>query len=129
MPLNCSIERGALMIRAVGDQQVGDGLAQLEAGIELARDVFDRTGLRPHTFIDLSASEESKSTPELQQIVGYFAANTPPLSGRLAMVAPQDLLFGLARVFSGYGESSGLEAAVFRTPEEAWIWLEGGPKA
>lgn len=123
MALLSKIERGALVIRSVGDQEIDEGLAQLDAGVALAQEALDRTGERPHTLIDLTESLEAKSTAELDQIVSYFAANSPPLSGRIAMVAPEDLLFGLSRVFSAHGEREGLEAAVFRTHDEAWSWL------
>lgn len=118
MALISSVDDGVLLIRSVGDQSLEEGLAQLNAGMSLAQQTLDATGVAPDLLIDLTESEEAKSTGELKQIIAYFAAHRPPLSGRIAVVAPKDLLFGLSRVFGAHGERHGLATAVFRTIEE-----------
>lgn len=123
MPLESSIQRGALYIRGVGDQPVEEGLAQLNAGMALAAETLRATGQPVDLLINLTESTESKGTEEIAQIIEYLAFHTPPLSGRVALAAPDDLLFGLSRVFSARASIAGLEAVAYRTPEAAWEWL------
>jgi hypothetical protein len=53
-----------------------------------------------------------------------LASTTPFREGsRVAIVAPTDLLFGIARLFEMSGESSGWDARVFRSMDEARTWL------
>lgn len=123
MPLESTIQRGALYIRAVGDQTLEEGLAQLNAGMALAAETLENTGKPVDLVINLTESTESKGTEEIAQIIEYLALHTPPLSGRVALAAPHDLLFGLSRVFSARAAVVGMEAVVYRTPEAAWEWL------
>ena len=44
--------------------------------------------------------------------------------GQIAIIAPEDLLFGLGRLFASRATLSGIEASAFRTAAEAWVWLE-----
>ena len=50
------------------------------------------------------------------------AAKTNP-NIRIAVVANDDLAFGIARLWEGYVSESGLETMVFRDREEALKWL------
>lgn len=45
-------------------------------------------------------------------------------TSRRAMVAPEDVLFGLSRMYSGYRDAADENLRVFRTLEEARAWLE-----
>ena len=98
---------------------------QIRHGIDLAGQEHGRTGRPVDMLIDLTESEESKGTDELVMVIQYFAAQCPPLSGRIAVVAPEDLLYGLSRVFSAHGADWGLQASVFRDQAAASEWIEG----
>lgn len=123
MPLHCHVESDVLVVRSVGDQPVEEGLAQLNHGISLAQGVCEETGRTVDFFMDLIESDEAKGPEEIKQIIVYLASCCPPLSGRIAVAAPGDVLFGLSNVFSARASVAGITAEVFRTPEEAWGWL------
>ena len=123
MALHCSIQNDILEIRSVGDQELDVGLAQLDAGMELADEVYKKNGNGVDLLLDLVESEESKSTADLKAIASYFSARCPPLSGRIAIVAPEDFLYGLSRVFSAWADPNKLDTSVFRSHAEAWAWL------
>lgn len=123
MALQSRMEKGVLVVRSVGDQSMEVGLAQLNAGIDLAVEAYSRTGQPTDMLIDLTESRESKGTTELEQIVIFLAQRCPPLSGRVALVAPEDLLFGLSRIFSARGSNAGLTGHVVREEDEAWEWI------
>lgn len=53
----------------------------------------------------------------------YRAAQVRPLHHRVAVVAPADVVFGLARMFQMLTEGNGNQIEVFRTPREALAWL------
>jgi hypothetical protein len=44
-------------------------------------------------------------------------------SGKVAIIAPQDLTFGLFRMFATYREEEDIDLNVFRTEIEAVAWL------
>ena len=56
-----------------------------------------------------------------QRIVGEV--DLPPGS-RMAVVSPQDLQFGLSRIFGTLAEDAGVPVDVFRSTEEAIEWLK-----
>jgi hypothetical protein len=45
---------------------------------------------------------------------------------RMAIVAPQDLVFGLSRLFEAHREDALVQTRVFRSEQEARVWLKGG---
>lgn len=45
---------------------------------------------------------------------------------RIALLAPSDLIYGVARMYASYVASEMPELAVFRTAEEALAWLTPG---
>ena len=123
MALLSHIEKGVLVVRSVGDHSLEDGFAQLNAGIELAAEYQAETGIATHMLIDTTESQESKDTGDLEQVIAYLAGKRPPLSGRIAVAAPVDVLYGMSRVFSARALEHGIKAQVFRSAEQAWSWL------
>ncbi len=45
---------------------------------------------------------------------------------RVAIVAPDNLVYGLSRMYGAFAEESGSEHRVFRSVEEAMDWLKRG---
>ena len=45
--------------------------------------------------------------------------------GKLAVIAPRDLLFGMARMYEMLRDDSPVEVRVFRERDEAESWLAG----
>ena len=57
------------------------------------------------------------------QVVRARAAAPPPGRMRVAIVAPADAVFGIARMYQMMAEGSGNPIGVFRTTGEAMAWL------
>jgi hypothetical protein len=67
------------------------------------------------------------SAPALRQVAGIFARTDRHADRtRVAVCAPDDLAFGLSRMYEAFRESSGLQLRVFRTLGEAERWLVDG---
>jgi hypothetical protein len=69
------------------------------------------------------------TTEEILDLVKTAAANDARIApSRLAIVAKEDLFFGLGRVYQAYRELAGnghKQIGVFRTMAEAMAWLGG----
>jgi hypothetical protein len=63
------------------------------------------------------------------QITAKHARSIPMPSGRVAIVASDDLTFGLFRMYEAYREDDEVKLCVFRTKEEAIKWLKGNHSA
>ena len=77
---------------------------------------------------DLSEADMGGVTPEalrlLQEAVRRVDLRVG-FSGRVAIVAPTDLAFGLTRMFQLGGDTRESPQRVFRSAEEAHRWLDG----
>lgn len=62
---------------------------------------------------------------EIRQIANAALRQAQPPGSRVALVGPDDLSFGLGRVYAAYRESEQTHVEVFRTREEALAWLRG----
>jgi hypothetical protein len=118
------MDDGTLVVRSVGDQPLEEGMAQLSAGIALAQAYYEETGTPADLLFDMMESGESKSSAELKQVADYLARLLPPLSGRIALAAREDLMFGLSRVFSAQAAPQGIVSHVARSREDAMAWLK-----
>ena len=74
------------------------------------------------------------ASPEQMSGLARLAAtmDAGPPSSKFAIVAPQDAVYGLGRMFEAYRgleSQSKKQVAVFRSMEEAlqWLGMEGGP--
>lgn len=73
---------------------------------------------------DFSQSGFTLSPEEIRNVAS-FAGITYKQPSRVALVASEDLSFGLSRSYNAYRENSGTELEVFRTREEALEWIDG----
>lgn len=62
-------------------------------------------------------------TDEIEKI-GQYAKKKWPEPAKTAVVTPDDLSFGLARMHDVFREQEGVESRVFRTEREALNWLK-----
>lgn len=60
---------------------------------------------------------------ELEKI-GHHGKAIWPVPSKAAIVTPDDLSFGLARMHDVFREQEGVENRVFRTEREAMVWLK-----
>ena len=95
-----------------------DGLlaeAVLRPGMQL---LVDATNLKPELSFD-----------DLRNLVGHVERLVRRGLDSIAIIATSDLVFGLARTFSAYGDIHGFNVAAFRTQERALTWLEASRAA
>jgi hypothetical protein len=81
----------------------------------------------PNSFllIDLTGSRSiyDRSAEEVTTMAGFVATLARQFNNRLALVAAEDLPYGLMRMSSVGSEERGIKAEVFRTAAEARNWL------
>jgi len=71
---------------------------------------------------DLTSGGLSLRGPELRQL-GEYGKSKLHHRSKVAIVAPEDLAFGLARMLEVYREAEAVRHMVFRTVHEARAWL------
>lgn len=122
MPISYSIDasRGVVLTTASGaltDPEL------LEHKRTLTRDQQFRPGMVE--LSDVRGVERLDVTAEgVRQFVAQDAQDSDRLSGyRLAIVASQDLVFGMARMYEILTEKNALRVRIFRDMDEARVWL------
>ncbi|CAN5879930.1 hypothetical protein BH24GEM1_BH24GEM1_09140 [soil metagenome] len=117
MPLLYSMEGSLVRIVVVGrvtleeTVQLSDALLA-DSGFEATADLL----------VDASRGRPSLSYPEMRTTATRWAT----LAGRLrriAIAAPGDVIYALARAFQYFAERAGLTCKVFRSMAEARAWL------
>jgi len=80
---------------------------------------------RPLLLIDVSQSTSLPRRPpaEIRDMAGFLAEHADAIGGKCAVVASDDVHFGLIRMGSVHSQDSGLETSVFRSVPEALEWL------
>ncbi len=72
---------------------------------------------------DLRDARFDLSQTEVRDLAGFIKALAPEAELRTAFVAPQDLEFGLLRMFEMHRETQGAQTSVFRDKGRALEWL------
>jgi hypothetical protein len=80
---------------------------------------------RLNVLLDLSEMTSLPASTQLRVVASEIARVVPRVQFlNCAIIAPQDALFGMARMFEVYAEQHFAATRVFRTREEGVIWLE-----
>jgi hypothetical protein len=75
-------------------------------------------------LVDLSRAQTGVSPATLRHVAAVFAAaDRKPEESQVAIYAPGDLFFGLARMYEAFRASSSVRIRIFRTLDEARAWL------
>ena len=100
-----------------------DTAAIIDTLESIARHPDFRPGLSQ--LIDLADVSEFLSTPDgIREVVAWEHAHREMLGQRrCAMVAPDDYMFGMVRMYEMLTEDKAVEVQVFRKREEAVSWL------
>jgi hypothetical protein len=122
-PFESDIDATRLTIHSVGDHSFQVGLAQLTTILDDARAASAESGARYDLVFDMTRSAEKKSPDELRSAGEFLAGWIDCLSGRVAVISDDPVLFGMGRVFGSYAESQGLEVCVFRDAASAEAWF------
>lgn len=99
--------------------------AELIEGAMRLRAEAKRTGLIEYGLTDLSAATQMQVTPEDLRRLAETQVVTAQIVRRAvaAVVAPSDLMFGLARMWEAYADATGWTTRVFRDRRSAEDWL------
>jgi hypothetical protein len=93
---------------------LGRELAQFEAGFEKA----------PDRLADLSGVEKSDfETATIERLAAERRIRIYPNNFRSAIVAPNSLHYGLARMFQTLSNNPQIDMRIFKTRAEAEAWL------
>jgi hypothetical protein len=120
MPVEHSFRAGVLTIAAVGVYEPSDLVHAFLAAMN------DPACPRPVAMVfDVSRSESlaTRPTDEIRKIAGFLGPYADRIGGRVAVVAPSDVHFGLSRLGAAHSEKAGVDAQIFRTMAEALKWL------
>jgi hypothetical protein len=122
MPIALDVdeERNVLVSRATGELGVDELIAYMA---ELKRETRLRPGYR--SYVDFSAADPSRiDAAAIRRVVDVASGFDPALGPvRVAVFAPSDLAFGLARIYAALVESLQREVRVFRDAADARAWL------
>lgn len=83
---------------------------------------------RLNVLLDLSETTSLPTSGQLSAVTTEIARVSPRVQfGSCAIIASQDALFGMARMFEVFAEKYFGATRVFRTVDEGTRWLELGP--
>jgi len=117
MPLLYSIEGPLVLVVVVGRVTL-DETVQLTESL-LADPDFEGTA---DLLVDASRGRPSLSYSEMRITARRWASLVGRVR-RIAIVAPGDVIYGLARAFQYFAECAGLTCKVFRAMPDAKKWL------
>ena len=120
MPVVHAWEGTLLRMSFVGTYEPDDIIRQLEEALAEAPP-SEKIAL----LVDTTRSEVlgTRSPGQIRHVAQALAPYAERIGGRCAIVAREDIHFGLSRMGSVYSESVGVETEVFRTDDEALAWL------
>ena len=119
MPVHYSHEDGVTFVVASGTSTVEEMRAQGVAAVAAATEASPA-----RVLLDMSQSQSvaERATRELEESARLFAERASVVR-KVAIVAPQDLVYGLMRMAAAFSEGGGLNAQAFRDKSEAEAWL------
>jgi hypothetical protein len=120
MPIRYSVDRlrGRLSTHADGLVTFGDINAHLDL------ETRDRNLDRPE-LVDARSATTDLTTPQIRQLVQRATNMLRVVDlGPTAIVTNNDVVFGMAWLYSLLAESAGVDAEVFRDLESATRWLD-----
>jgi hypothetical protein len=117
LPLLYTIAGSLVFIRVIGRVSLTDTV-ELTANL-LANPAFEATA---DLLVDASRGRPSLSYAEMRTTATRWATLVGRLR-RIAIVAPSDVIYALARAFQMFAERAGLTCEVFRNMAEARTWL------
>ena len=71
---------------------------------------------------DFSKADINLTSSQIEELAKYGKSKFS-IPSKVAIVAPEDLAFGLMRIYEVYREEDQAEIKVFRSEQDAWVWL------
>jgi hypothetical protein len=128
MPIEYRIDHGRRLVLASGR-----GIVTPHDVLAYQREVWVRSELAGYNELVDLCGVEGISTPSkgnIQELASLSAGmDSPETTSKFAIVAPEDLAFGIGRMYATYRgleEHSTKKVAVFRSRKAALQWLEKG---
>src|SRR5262245_14040078 len=124
MGVEYQIQDGVLMMSFAGTYAPDDVADRFVAAIQ------DPACPKPVALlVDVSRSAVLAGRPaaEIKRIAEFLGPYAERIGGRCAVVAPSDVHFGLSQMGSVHTERVGVTSRVFRTRDQALVWLRGAP--
>ncbi len=124
MPQSIEVDKDGGLVRIVAWGRLAaadflDGLARITGDPGYRPGMPQLCDFTHVTGADLSADD-------LRGLVEAFASKREQLGrGRVAIVAPLPVIFGLSRMYQAFSEDSDALIEVFRRADEALAWLRG----
>lgn len=120
MPVSYRFDSNIIIIEMIGEYSVAD----LRATILNSFDDPD-CPKNPTLMIDLSKSSSiyQRTSASVNAMAGFIASYGNKFNHRIALVAPDDLTYGLMRMSSAPADLHGIEVEISRTYEKAREWL------
>ena len=119
MPLDLKFDAdGVAWLIAAGDVSWGDAI---DAVRRLYAD--PRFTARARAVWDLRAGQTLLDTEEVRRLADHVDTGRPEGRGRTAIVAGDDLTFGVGRMYEQIAASGPVDVHVFRDVEAATRWL------
>ena len=104
----------------VGDVIYDEGIAVVTSSFDEIRE----SGKRPwHILASLLQSTENRTEDELRGIAETIATRKGLLSGKLAVVVRQPLIYGVTKMFAVFMSEYDIVVKIFATEESAEQWL------
>lgn len=79
-----------------------------------------------HVLVDLREAKSGVRSPEALRSIAEFRRqwlDNPDVAPKVAIVAPADISYGLARMYEAYSDAMPFHFVVFRAVEAALAWL------
>lgn len=64
----------------------------------------------------------TRGTAEVREAVAFFSSLGDAVGRRAALLGTTDVGYGVMRMVAAWAEGCGIDAAVFRDPDEAFAW-------
>jgi hypothetical protein len=121
MPLEYRIEDELAIVEASGELELPEIEAEFAALVTLLPPSGNRRVLilDPGSRFDLPSHQLRQLTMQWREILGPAA--------RIGVVVASDLHFGLGRMVEAFSEVTEIEVRVFRSQDQARVWLFAGP--
>ena len=119
MPVLYAFRGEVLELRAIGSYAP----AEVTTAFRLALADPARPRLRALLY-DVRESQEvaMRTTPDVREAVAFFSTLGNEVGQRAALLASTDVAYGVMRMVAGWAGGCGIDADVFRDPEEAYAW-------
>jgi len=120
VPVTYRYDANMLVIELVGEYST------LELRATFLQSLSDpKCPVKPFLLIDLAGSHSihQRSSEDVKTVASFVGSLSERINRRVALVAPDDLTYGLMRMGSVGSEERGIESQVFRTFDEARLWI------